>query len=78
MAYDMKWRKLKKQNADMLKTLEQAQRKVREGSSLKERRAAAREALLPKDRVCPVCKRVVLESRRWVRGVMCLKCYRSA
>lgn len=43
-------------------------------------RLRARELVLPPDRICPKCKRIILESRRWVSKdelTCCLKCYRS-
>lgn len=51
----------------------------KKGRPRKIRREEARLAILPADRICPVCGELVLESRRWVdepASIMCLKCYR--
>lgn len=72
--YDSSWRKLQA----MLRAEEPKER--REGRPLAERRAEAREAALPADRVCPLCRALKLKSRQWVvtkEGPICLSCHRS-
>lgn len=52
----------------------------REGRSRSERRAEARRASLPDDRVCPGCGEVKVDSRRWVvigDEALCLSCHRT-
>lgn len=54
--------------------------KREQGRPLKERRAARREKMLPKDRVCPVCRNVFIKSRQWVvrNGIAsCITCDRQ-
>ena len=52
----------------------------REPYNRKELRRAQRLALLPRDRRCPICKEIKLNSRRWVIKdglVLCLTCHRE-
>jgi len=67
-SYDMAWRNFKKQSADLVRTIEVLSRVRPEGVARSARRAAARDALLPADRKCPVCGIVKLKSRQWVVG----------
>jgi len=53
----------------------------RKGKSRAERKRLQRERRLPKDRVCPVCHKIVVETRSWVVGekahgliAICRKC----
>lgn len=66
--------------------LKRAERELhrRVGTPRQDRRAVAREAVLPEDRKCPTCSRIVLKSRSWVAFaphapdvVECLKCSRA-
>ena len=94
-AYDSSRRKARKAVADIARTAEVVERKEkrasRAGRPRAERRRINREAMLPVDRVCPVCKKIKASSRCWVvaesvTGVttvelnghqaVCLSCYR--
>jgi len=78
-SYDMGLRLLKKQMRDLRNTLHIIKQDTRMRRTKKERRAAQREARLPKNRVCPKCTRVVVESRRWVVKddvVVCRSCWK--
>ena len=54
-------------------------RRNSKGRPRSERRAEARRKLLPKNRIYPVCKNIITESRGWVLkhedGPMCRSCY---
>ena len=54
-------------------------KKQKDTRTRSERRADNRQKILPKDRRCPVCKKIKVNSRRWVAvdgKCVCLSCYR--
>jgi hypothetical protein len=65
-----------KNNQELVEHLNKG--REREGRPRSERRAEAREQLLPKDRTCPLCLEVKLRSRQWVvtdEGARCKSCH---
>lgn len=77
-------KKLKKFFSDLKRTQEdiaareRAARREGSGLSRAERKRIARQALLPKDRICPVCNTVKLNTRQWVITVdetICKSCF---
>lgn len=77
--YNAKYRRLKALMRDLKRTLELADKPVREGRPRRVRRAENRSGELPRDRKCPVCKELKLKSRQWVvkHGIVCcVSCYR--
>lgn len=81
--YDMTYRAAKKRYRDLRLALEDLEAKKKQAAKPKlsraERRRLEREAVLPKDRKCPVCDRVKLKSAQWqaFEGTMlCVGCAR--
>jgi len=70
--YSNKLRNEHKRVRDLKRTLQHAQKLSKaylasvEGKPRKERRAIARDKLLPQDRRCPKCMDVKTNSRQWV------------
>lgn len=67
--YDMSLRNTRKMFRDLQNTIDDyaaVQHARREGRPKSERRQAAREALVPADRICPTCGNPVLDLRSWV------------